>query len=95
MKTVIGKTELVKTIAAKLDTGGVRTVEKVTDALFSSLVDLLAEGNSVVVKNFGKFTVIEKAQRKGRNPQTGEELTIPAHKTIHFVQSKTFKDKVN
>jgi len=55
----------------------------------------LLSGESVSINGWGRFCVIEKGQRIGRHPQTGESIIIPATKKACFIQSKSLKDKIN
>ena len=67
---------------------------KAVDAVFSAVSDFLAAGEKVQLIGFGNFEVRERAERKGRNPQTGEEITIPASKVPGFRAGKALKDAV-
>jgi integration host factor subunit alpha len=53
------------------------------------------KGNDVKISGFGKWTVKAKKKRKGRNPQTGEALTIDARRVVTFKSSNVLKDAVN
>jgi len=64
------------------------------DALLESVGGALENGSAVSLAGFGKFQVKERAARKGRNPRTGEEVTINASKSIGFTASKTLKDRL-
>ncbi|WP_225047286.1 MULTISPECIES: HU family DNA-binding protein [Lacticaseibacillus] len=64
------------------------------DAVFSSIQDALAKGDKVQLIGFGNFEVRERAARKGRNPQTGAEIEIPASKVPAFKPGKALKDAV-
>ena len=64
------------------------------DAVFGSIQDFLAEGDKVQLIGFGNFEVRDRAARKGRNPQTGEEIQIPASKVPAFKPGKALKDAV-
>ena len=55
----------------------------------------LEQGDDVLVSNFGKFSVKEKDQRKGRNPATGETMLLDARRVITFKGSNTLRDKTN
>ena len=55
----------------------------------------LEQGDDVLVSNFGKFSVKEKDQRKGRNPATGESMVLDARRVITFKGSNTLRDNVN
>jgi integration host factor subunit alpha len=55
----------------------------------------LQKGEPVSITNFGVFTVLNKASRKGRNPRTGEEVMIPPRRAVTFRASSHFKTEVN
>ena len=57
---------------------------KAVNAVFSAIQEALADGDEVTVSGFGSFKVVERAARQGRNPQTGEEMTIRARKSPDF-----------
>ncbi len=60
-------------------------------AVFNSITDAMKRGEKVVVTGFGTFMVRKRAARKGRNPQTGAEIQIPATKTPGFTAGKSLK----
>ncbi|NFA03601.1 HU family DNA-binding protein [Weissella cibaria] len=64
------------------------------DAVFASIQDTLAKGDKVQLIGFGNFEVRTRAARKGRNPQTGEEIEIAASKIPAFKPGKALKDAV-
>lgn len=66
-------------------------INKITEAITATLAD----GGKVQLMGFGTFEVKERAARKGRNPQTGEEIDIPAAKVPSFKAGKLLKDTVN
>jgi DNA-binding protein HU-beta len=65
------------------------------DGLLKTIETTLAAGDSVALVGFGSFEVKARAERKGRNPQTGEEITIAAAKIPSFKPGKGLKDAVN
>ena len=67
---------------------------KAVDAVFSSIQDFLANGEKVQLIGFGNFEVRNRAERKGRNPQTNEEIIIPASKVPAFKPGKALKEAV-
>ncbi len=69
--------------------------EAAIDAFISVVEDTLSKQEKVVLVGFGTFEVKERAARKGRNPQTKEEIMIPASKAPVFKAGKALKDKVN
>jgi len=88
-----GKAELVEQIAEL--TGIPKThVAMVYDNIFELAGEALAEGDKVTVPNFGTFMLSERPARQGRNPATGEPITISASKTIRFKVSKNLKDRL-
>lgn len=64
------------------------------EAVFNSIQDTLAKGDKVQLIGFGNFEVRSRAARKGRNPQTGEEIEIAASKIPAFKPGKALKDAV-
>ena len=67
----------------------------VLEAAFEVIKASLERGETVKIKNFGKFSVHFKNERRGRNPFTGAEIIIPAHKTLIFKPSPEIKKIVN
>ncbi|MHC1746617.1 MAG: HU family DNA-binding protein [Negativicutes bacterium] len=90
----MNKTELVGSVAEK--TGMTKKdAEKAINALFESIEGALAQNDKVQVIGFGTFEVKSREERKGRNPQTGAEITIPASKSPVFKAGKSLKDMVS
>ena len=75
----MNKTELIKAIAGRTTVSQEQT-GKMIDALLSVVQETLSSGDSVQLVGFGTFAVSERAERAGRNPKTGEPLTIAAKK---------------
>ncbi|MGI6650114.1 MAG: HU family DNA-binding protein [Bacillota bacterium] len=90
----MNKTELVSAVAEKADLTK-KESERVINALFASIEEALARGDKVQLVGFGTFEVRDREARKGRNPQTGEEIEIPATKVPAFKAGKALKDAVN
>ena len=65
------------------------------DALIKTIETTLKTGDSITLVGFGSFDVKDRAERTGRNPQTGQEITIAAAKTPSFKPGKALKDAVN
>ncbi len=68
---------------------------KAVDAMFNGISEALAKGDKVTIVGFGTFSVSKREARKGRNPQTKEEITIPACKVPKFKAGKKLKEAVN
>lgn len=62
--------------------------ERAVTLTFNAIKAALEEGKNVVISDFGTFKVVERQARMGRNPQTGQQLEIPAKKVLKFVPSK-------
>ena len=90
----MNKTDLINSIAAKSGLNK-KNSEAALNAFIVSVEDSLKGGDKVVLVGFGTFEVRQRAARKGRNPQTKKEITIPASKAPVFKAGKVLKDKVN
>jgi len=88
-----GKADLVDRIAEL--TGIPKThVAMVYDSIFELTSESLAEGEKITVPNFGTFMLSMRPQRQGRNPATGEPITISASKSVRFKVSKNLKERL-
>lgn len=90
----MNKTDLVTSMAEKGDLSK-KDAEKALNAFIESVEEALSEGDKIQLVGFGTFEVRERAARKGRNPQTKEEIDIPATKAPVFKVGKGLKDIVN
>jgi len=70
-------------------------VEAVTDSLWETIRREVAAGNVVPVAGFGIFELKESAERTGRNPQSGEAITIAASRSVRFKLAAPFKAQLN
>ena len=90
----MNKAELIAAIAAK--TGDTKkAAEASVNAFVETVTNALVEGEKVQLVGFGSFEVRKRAARKGRNPQTKEEIKIPASKAPVFKAGKALKETVN
>ena len=90
----MNKTDLINAIAAKSGLNK-KNSESALNAFIASVEEALKKGDKVVLVGFGTFEVRKRAARKGRNPQTKKEITIPASNAPVFKAGKGLKDKVN
>jgi integration host factor subunit alpha len=67
----------------------------IVDSLFEIMKDELSIGKQVMISGFGKWTVKSKRARLGRNPKTGEKITIDARKVVIFKESNVVRGSVN
>jgi len=89
----VNKAELIAAVAEKSELTK-KDAEKAVNALVSVISDALANNERVQLVGFGTFEVRERAERKGRNPQTKEEIIIPASKAPVFKAGKALKESV-
>ena len=90
----MNKSQLIKSVAEKSEL----SQKQVTEALSlieDTLVECLKTGEKVQLSGFGTFEVRERAERKGRNPKTGEVVTVAACKYLAFVPAKAVKETLN
>ena len=90
----MNKTELVAAVAEQADISK-KDAEKVLKAFVDVVTEEMKKGEKVQLVGFGTFEVSERAAREGRNPQTGEAMTIAASKTPKFKAGKALKELVN
>ena len=90
----MNKTELINVISEKACLSKKNT-EIALNATIASIEEALKKGDKVVLVGFGTFEVKKRAARKGRNPQTSQEIQIPASKAPVFRAGKSLKDSVN
>ena len=91
----MNKEILVKTVAGNIDGATKKDIEVVVNEVFDTIKNTLASGEKVAIAGFGSFEVAERAERQGRNPKTGETITIHASKSPKFKAGKALKDIVN
>ena len=90
----MNKSELVASVAEVAELTK-KDAEKAVNAVFASVQKALVEDDKVQIIGFGTFEVRTRAARKGRNPQTGETVEIPASKNPVFKAGKAVKEAVN
>jgi DNA-binding protein HU-beta len=88
----MNKGDLIKEVAKVVKTK--KEAKAALDCVFSSITKALKKKDTVTLVGFGTFKVGQRKARKGRNPQTGEEIKIKAKKVAKFVPGKALKDAV-
>ena len=88
----MNKADIIDEVSKVLKTK--KAAQMAVDCVFSSITKTLEKGGSVSLAGFGTFKVAERQARKGRNPQTGEEINIAASKVPKFVSGKALKEAV-
>jgi DNA-binding protein HU-beta len=89
----MNKAELIDAVATKSDLTK-QDSKKAVDVLFETISNTLAKEEKIQLLGFGTFEVRERAERTGHNPQTGEEMTIPASKVPAFKPGKELKEAI-
>jgi len=94
MELSMNKTELVDAIAKDCELSKV-AAQRALESVLDNIVKTVTSGDTVQLVGFGTFSSGTRAERTGRNPRTGEDITIPAAKTVKFSAGKAFKDELN
>jgi len=94
MANKISKQELIEQISNESGFNKA-DAKKALESVLNSIANNLENGNEIALIGFGNFGVSHRAERKGRNPQTGEEITIAASNNVSFKAGKALKEKVN
>ena len=89
----MNKGDLVKEVAKVVNTK--KEAQAAVDCVFSTITKALKKKDPVTLIGFGTFKVAQRKARKGRNPQTGQEISIKAKKVAKFVPGKALKDAVS
>ena len=90
----MNKQDLIDAVSASTGDSKASTGEAI-DAILDAVTQAVTRGDTVQLIGFGSFSTGSRAERSGRNPATGEEIRIPAAKTVKFTAGKAFKDAVN
>ncbi len=90
----MNKAQLIDVVALKTNLKK-KESEAAVSAVFEAITEALAAGDKVQIFGFGNFDVKERGAREGRNPKTGEKITIAASKNVSFSANKALKDTVN
>jgi integration host factor subunit alpha len=88
------KASIAKTIRNHLGVTNARSAHLV-DSLVETIKGILEKGEDVLITGFGKLRVKEKSKRRGRNPQTGEDLMLDARRVVTFRCAGVLRDKIN
>ena len=89
------KADLVQQIYKSHDNLTKMQATEAIETLLKIMKDCLANGDDLLISGFGKFNVKDKKARRGRNPQTGDELTLDARRVVTFKPSGILRNKIN
>lgn len=93
-KNNVTRKELAMSVTEKLGVSQ-RNAAEIVDTIFSALKSTLINGESIKLVQFGSLIVRKKSPRRGRNPQTGEEMMIKERQMITFRPSRRLREKLN
>ena len=88
------KSELIENLAERADIT-LAKAEEVVDLFFNAITETLCSGNRVEIRGFGAFTVREDKSYKGRNPKTGEKITVPPKRLPFWKTGQELKQRVD
>ena len=88
------KERIIDTICNSTDLSKMESRQAV-ESLLEAIKKTLESGEDVLISSFGKFSVKEKNERRGRNPATGNDLTLGARRVVKFKCSGRLRDKIN
>ena len=88
------KAEIIKAVADSTEQDK-KTVAEIINVFLFEIKEMLISGGTVELVGFGNFKVVERGEKEGRNPRTGEKLIIAAHKVAHFTPSKNINRALN
>lgn len=89
------KSELIEYIADRQDQLSVKDVELAVKMVLDCMADMLAAGDRIEIRGFGSFSLHYRAPRIGRNPKTGESVSLAGKYVPHFKPGKELRDRVN
>ncbi len=88
------KNQIIEEIRTRKGFTKKKSIETI-EALLEIIKQTIASGEDVLISGFGKFSVKEKSERRGRNPATGEDMMLDARKVVTFKCSGKLRDRVN
>jgi integration host factor subunit beta len=89
------KSDLIKQLADANPHLYLRDIERIVSTVFDEVTDALVRGDRVELRGFGAFSVRRRGSRVGRNPRTGEEVTVPDKVVPYFKTGKGLRERLN
>ena len=89
------RSELVQTLAAENPELGIAEVDRLVSVIFDAITNQLAQGGRVELRGFGAFSTRAREGRVGRNPRTGDAVTVPPKRVPYFKPGKEMRAKLN
>lgn len=89
------KSELIQRLAEQNPHLFLRDVERIVDTVFETISQSLVDGNRIELRGFGAFSIKHRDARIGRNPRTGESVSVPAKRLPFFKPGKALREQLN
>lgn len=89
------KSQLIETVASRLQNVSKKDVEIIVDTVFGCMTDALARDERIEIRGLGSFVSKIRDAREGRNPKTGDKVSVPKKRTPFFTVGKELKERVN
>lgn len=89
------RSDLIKRLAETNPHLYLRDIERIVSTVFDEVTDALARGDRVELRGFGAFSVRHRGSRTGRNPRTGEEVSVPDKAVPYFKTGKELRERLN
>ena len=89
------KADIIEAVYEKVGGFSKKEAAEIVESVFNTIKDTLERGEKIKISGFGNFVVRDKKARIGRNPQTGEEITIAARRVLNFKPSQVLKNVLN
>jgi integration host factor subunit beta len=89
------KSQLIDRIAQKAPHVPRREIEQIVNVVFDSMSGALLKEERIEIRGFGSFSIRTRPARQGRNPKTGERVSVPMRRTLSFIVGKELKDRIN
>lgn len=89
------KADIIEAVYEKLGSYSKKESADIVESVFETMKDTLGEGEKIKISGFGNFVVKQKKERPGRNPQTGDPITISARRVLTFKPSQVLKNALN
>ncbi|MFO1073376.1 MAG: integration host factor subunit beta [Geminicoccaceae bacterium] len=89
------KSDLIKRLADANPHLYLRDIERIVSTVFEQISSALARGDRVELRGFGAFSVRERSERVGRNPRTGDEVSVPNKIVPYFKTGKELRERLN
>ena len=89
------KAELIEALVDRIDRLTKKEAELIVNTVLKSISDSLASGDKVELRGFGSFKVKDRRSREGRNPKTGDKVSVAAKRVPYFKAGKELRERVN